>query len=129
MQKDIRDVSRSVHWSRRWRRGPVLLGKLDTPEMRARREKFDTHASSSFGRVAQINYPAFLFFLGAGINKDQFGSQFQFMLQINQSPMSVDDDRLAIFAKFAPVNRSSLRANGNAGKNPGAAALRARLRF
>ena len=97
--------------------------------MGARREKFDADTRALLGCVAQVNHAAFLFLFGAGIDENEVRAELKFVLQINESAVRVDDDRVAVLAKFAPVIGSSLRADGNAGKHPGTTALRACLRF
>lgn len=82
-------------------RGPILLSKFHAPEVRARRQEFDTNSRSAVGSIAKIYDAAFLLLFRCGIYEHDFRSQIEFRLQIKQPAMSVDDNCLAAFIKAA----------------------------
>src|ERR1700734_2179559 len=42
------------------RRRPILRREIDTPEMRTRRQKFDTHARALIGKLSEVHHAALL---------------------------------------------------------------------
>ena len=102
---------------------PILLGKFDAPEMRARAEELDADARTLFGGVAEVDDPAFLLFIGRGIDENQLGANFERLVEIEQAAMSVDYNRLALRAEFPAFDVLSGRMDRNAREDAGASAL------
>jgi hypothetical protein len=109
-------------------RGPVLRGKLDTPEMRTGGKELEADAGAFVGSVAQIDDAAVLLFFGNRVDEDDFGADSDRLLQVNKATVGVDDDRLCVFAEFAAVHILAASADGDARKDPGAAAFLAGVR-
>ena len=96
---------------------PVLRSKINTPEMRARRKKFDADAGPFFGSVAKVNDSAFLLFLCYRINQQQVCAKRELLLKVKQASVSIDHDRLAVLAKFPTVNALARCAHRYASEN------------
>ena len=108
---------------------PILLRKFDAPKMGTWAEKLDADASALFRRIAEVDDAAFLFLFGGRIDEEQFRAKLERLVQIEQTAMSVDYDRLAPGTKFAALDVLSGRVNGNAREDAGAAAFLRDLRF
>ena len=108
---------------------PIVLSKFDAPEMRARAEEFDADASAFFRGVAEVDDAAFLFFFSRRIDENQFRAKLERFVQVEQTAVSVDNDRLALGAEFPPFDVLPRRVDRNARKDAGAAPLLRDLRF
>jgi hypothetical protein len=97
--------------------------------MRAWGKEFDTDTCTLFGGVAEIDDAAFLLFFGDGIDQDDFGTERERFLEIEQAAMGVDDDGLAVLAEFLAIAIFGHSAHGDAGEDAGTAPGRAVLRF
>ena len=97
---------------------PVLRREFDAPEVRARREKFNSHACALFRGIAQVDHAAFLLFFGDGVDKHHFRANLKLFLQVEEASVGVNHDRLAIFAKFLSQDVPTRRAYGNSRENP-----------
>jgi len=82
--------------------------KIDAPEMRCRRQKFYAHPLSPFTVLSQEHHPAFLFFLGQGVDQHEHCAVFHFVPQYQQASMSVYNQRFADFAKLPPIMAPAL---------------------
>ena len=105
------------------RGNPIGLREFDTPESRRRGEKFDANALALVGIVAEIHNSAFLFILRERIGKDEDGSQFQILVEVKQSSMSVDHDRFADMAKVAALLIFACEQHPNTHEDPGTASF------
>ena len=117
-----------------WRVGrrdrmPILLREFDAPKMRTRAEKFHADACALFGGVAEIDDAALLFFFSSGINENEFGAELERFIEIQQAPVGVDYDRLALGAEFSAFDVLSRRVDRYPREDAGAAALFRDLRF
>jgi len=108
---------------------PIVLSEFDAPEMRARAEEFDADASAFFRGVAEVDDAAFLLFFSRRIDENQFGAKLERFVQVEQTAMSVDHNRLALSAEFPPFDVLSRRVDRNARKDAGTAPLLRDLRF
>jgi len=97
--------------------------------MRAWAEKLDADARAFFGGVAQINDAAFLLFLCGGVDENEFGAEFERLIQIKQAAVSVDHDRLALRAEFPAFQVLPLCLHGDPCEDAGTAPLARGLRF
>ena len=97
--------------------------------MRAGGKEFHPDTRAFFGRVAEVDDPAFLLFFGDGIDEHDFGAERERFLQIKQAAMRVDDDGLAVLAEFLAIAIFGRSAHGDAREDARTAAGRAVLRF
>jgi len=74
--------------------------KIDTPEMRGRRQELHTHARTAVSSFAQEDDAAFLFFLRLWIHQDQHFAVVDFIAQVQQPAMGADHQGLADLAKL-----------------------------
>jgi hypothetical protein len=77
--------------------------KVDSPEMRGRRQKFYTHTSSPIPWFPQEHNTAFLLFLRLRVHQYQHFALVNLMAQMQQPAMSADHQRLADLAKFSAL--------------------------
>jgi hypothetical protein len=105
--------------------GPILGREFDSPEVRTRRKKFDADAGAFFGRIAQVDDAAILFFFRGRIYEHQLPTNFELGLQVKKAAVGIDYDGLAGFLKFFSQQVSAGGANGNAGEDARTATLAA----
>lgn len=99
------------------------IGKFQTPKMRSGREKFQADALASIGNVSQINDAAFLFLIGDGIDDLHLATQFHCFIQVDESALSIHDDRLARLAEFVAIGVEAAHLHADALKDARTAAL------
>jgi hypothetical protein len=63
--------------------------------MESRGDKLDAHALALLGVIAKIDHSAFLLFLRGGIGDYEQRSYFQVLVGVEQSAMSIDNNRFA----------------------------------
>lgn len=102
---------------------PIGLREFDAPESRRRGEKFDAYALALVGIVAQIHNATFLLVLRERIGKYENGSQFQILVEVEQSSMSVDNDRFADMAKVAALLTLACKQHPNTHEDSRTASL------
>jgi hypothetical protein len=72
---------------------PVRVREFHAPESRRRSEEFDAHALAFVRVVAEIDDAAFLLLLAERIREDEQRSHFQLLVEIDQAPVRIDDNR------------------------------------
>ncbi len=82
---------------------PIAGSEIYTPKVWGRRKKFDSDTLAFRHGIAKIDDAAFLFLLGEGIGEDEHGVHGDRLIQVQQTAVGIDDDRLAGFAESAPV--------------------------
>lgn len=91
--------------------------------MRAGRKKFDANASPAFRSIAKINDAAILFFFRSGVDEDHVRTDLKLGLQVKETTVRVDDDRLTGFLKLFSKHVFAGSTHGNPRENAGTAAL------
>ena len=88
--------------------GSSLLFQFQAPEVRRRRQELNSHPLASLDRIAQINYPAFLFFLRLRIGQNEHYAVVHLMLQHEQAAVGIYDHGFAELAELLPVMSAPL---------------------
>ena len=103
------------------RRGPIGRNEIDTPEMRSGREKFNANALAFLGCIAEEHDSAFLLFLREWIGENDHAVHSERLIEVHQTAVGVDDDRLAGFAETAVVGVFSRDNHAHAHEDSGTA--------
>jgi hypothetical protein len=93
--------------------GPVFRRKSDSPELRARRGKFETDFSFVAADGPEKNDVALLLLLGFFVLKLNFAAAGQPCLQENKRSMRVDGKRFRFFIELCALRVSPVKANGH----------------
>src|SRR5579862_4970225 len=72
---------------------PVRMREFDAPESRCGSEEFDAHALAFVRVVSEIDDAAFLLLLAERIREDEQRSHIQLLVEIDQGPVRIDDNR------------------------------------
>ena len=97
--------------------------------MGAGAKEFNTNASAFIGCVAEIDNAALLLLFSGWIGQDQFGAEFERLVQIEQAAVRIDDNGLTLGAEFAALGVFPGNMHGNPRKDAGTAAFLGDLRF
>jgi len=101
-----------------------LLFQFQAPEVRRRRQKFNSHPLASLHWIAQINHSAFLFFLRLRISQNEHYAVVHLMLQHEKAAVGIDDHGFAELSELFSVMSAALRLHSNPVKHATAAARR-----
>ena len=96
---------------------PIIRGKGDAPEMRSGLEKLDPHFGLASRDGVYADNPARLLLAGFRVLKNDYLSHAYREFEIDQCAMSVDDERMSLFAGHLFVWARSDDCNRNAEKH------------
>ena len=97
--------------------------------MGAGAKKLNANASAFIGCITEIDNAALLLLFSGWIGQDQFGAEFERLVQIEQAAVRIDDDGLTLGAEFAAFGVFPGDMHRDARKDAGTAAFLGDLRF
>lgn len=99
--------------------------EIDTPEMGRGGEEFHANTDTAIASSAQVDDPAFLFFLSFRVHQDEHFAIIDLVAEVQEPAMSADDQGFANFAKLAAFMAASLCLQAHFAKDALATTLRA----